>query len=360
MIDKQSLTSDWIDLKRQTYRKADPSIMERMIFALYLLEQLKLAGLNFVFKGGTCLSLLMKNAKRFSIDLDIILQPDSKQSEIEAILGKVLQGQVFLRFNLDQKRSFKPGVPKAHYQFIYNSAAINREQDILLDILFEDNHYPVVLQTPIANEWLQQTGEPLLISTPDVNGILGDKLTAFAPTTTGVPYGADKQREIIKQLFDIGELFDSIDNLETVKSSFTAIASIEIGYRVNRQLTIADVLDDVVQTGQVIANRENQPDQGKIWFDELTEGISQFRNFLYTGSFRIEEAQLASAKAAYLASMVKTDFKGPIQRFNNSIPKESYLIQHPQYNFLNKKLKNVQGGCLFYWNEALKLIFPIQ
>ena len=229
MINKQSLTSDWIDLKRKTYKKADPSIMERMIFALYLLEQLKLAGLNFVFKGGTCLSLLQKNAKRFSIDLDIILPPDSRQNEIESILGKVLQDQIFLRFDLDEKRSYKPGVPKAHYQFIYNSAAISGEQDILLDILFEEVHYPVVLQTPNENEWIQQVGEPILVTTPDINGILGDKLTAFAPTTTGVPYGSDKQREIIKQLFDIGELFDSINNLETVKSSFNAIAEIEIG-----------------------------------------------------------------------------------------------------------------------------------
>jgi hypothetical protein len=261
---------------------------------------------------------------------------------------------------LDEKRSYKPGVPKAHYQFIYNSAAISGEQDILLDILFEEVHYPVVLQTPNENEWIQQVGEPILVTTPDINGILGDKLTAFAPTTTGVPYGSDKQREIIKQLFDIGELFDSINNLETVKSSFNAIAEIEIGYRNDRQLTIADVLDDIFQTGLVIANREDQTDQGKIWFDEILVGITQFRNFLFTGSFRIEEAQLASAKAAYLASIVKTDYKGPIQRFNTSIPKESYLIHHPRYNFLNKKLKNVQGGCLFYWNEAIKLLFPVQ
>jgi hypothetical protein len=31
MIDKQSLTSDWIDLKRKTYKKADPSVIWRFI-----------------------------------------------------------------------------------------------------------------------------------------------------------------------------------------------------------------------------------------------------------------------------------------------------------------------------------------
>jgi hypothetical protein len=59
-----------------------------------------------------------------------------------------------------------------------------------------------------------------------------------------------------------------------------------------------------------------------------------------------------------LASIIKTGYNGPIIRFSDSLPKESYLIQHPQYNFLNKKLKNVLGGCLFYWNETLKLLYP--
>ena len=117
---------------------------------------------------------------------------------------------------LDEKRSFKPGIPKAHYKFIFASALLNREQEILLDILFEDIQYPVVLRKPIETEWIQQMGESVMITTPDINAIAGDKLTAFAPETVGIPYGSAKEREIIKQLFDIGELFDVIDNLETV------------------------------------------------------------------------------------------------------------------------------------------------
>lgn len=42
MIDKKSLSKDWIEQKRMLVSKKDPSIMESMIYALYLLEQLKL------------------------------------------------------------------------------------------------------------------------------------------------------------------------------------------------------------------------------------------------------------------------------------------------------------------------------
>lgn len=45
-----------------------------MIFALHLVEQLQVNGLPFVFKGGTCLVLLLNEANRFSIDIDIIYQ----------------------------------------------------------------------------------------------------------------------------------------------------------------------------------------------------------------------------------------------------------------------------------------------
>jgi len=38
MIDKKSLSKDWIEQKRMLVSKKDPSIMESMIYALYLLE----------------------------------------------------------------------------------------------------------------------------------------------------------------------------------------------------------------------------------------------------------------------------------------------------------------------------------
>lgn len=49
MIDIKSLTPEWIAEKRQKYSK-DPGLMESMIHALYLLEQLQLNGLDFIFK----------------------------------------------------------------------------------------------------------------------------------------------------------------------------------------------------------------------------------------------------------------------------------------------------------------------
>jgi hypothetical protein len=87
-------------------------------------------------------------------------------------------------------------------------------------------------------------------------------------------------------------------------------------------------------------------------------GISQFKYFVYKGSFRIEDAIAASAKAAFLATATKLNYKGGLPLFSNTIAPGSYDITHVDYTFLNKKLRNTPGGALYYWSETLKLMHP--
>ena len=117
MIDIASLSADWIAEKRMKFSK-DPSLMESMIYALYLLEQLQLSGLDFIFKGGTSLLLLLDEPKRFSVDIDIILNPRITRSELEGILSKIVEVSVFEKVELDIRRSYIGEIPKAHYKFI--------------------------------------------------------------------------------------------------------------------------------------------------------------------------------------------------------------------------------------------------
>ncbi len=54
-----------------------------IIYALHPLEQLKVYGLDFVFKGGTRLVLLLEQDNRFSIDIDIICKVNQKDLEYQ-------------------------------------------------------------------------------------------------------------------------------------------------------------------------------------------------------------------------------------------------------------------------------------
>lgn len=367
MIDKLSLSPEWLAEKQNEFKK-DPSLIESMIHALYLLERLKLTGLDFIFKGGTSLLLLLEKPARFSVDIDIIVNPIIKKEILESHLENILN-DVFIRMELDEKRSYKGGVPKAHYKFFFNSnvpaktidnkVIPNPEREILLDVLFAESPYPVLIEKPILTNWIKQSGEPLIVKMPCENSIAGDKLTAYAPNTIGVPYKVEKEKEIIKQLFDIGTLFDILSDMEVFRKSFHATATGEINYRPEREITIDGVLQDVITTGIILAKSNVQAKVDEEKFAELKKGINQFGHFVYLGNFRIEEAQLAGAKAAYLAAYILSKTEEDLKRFDEAIEMKNYLIEHPEYNFLNKRLKFVaKGEALFYWNEVVKLLHP--
>jgi hypothetical protein len=365
MIDKISLSAEWLNSKKTEYKK-DPSLIESMIHALYLLEQLRQTELDFIFKGGTSLILLLDRPARFSVDIDIIVDPKIERELLENYLNKII-GDVFMKLELDERRSYNGKIPKAHYKFIYKSTLVNKnpegqivqnpEREILLDILFSENPYPVIKEKPITTEWIKQVGAPLNVNVPCENSIAGDKLTAYAPNTIGVPYNVEKEKEIIKQLFDISTLFDILSDINVFRRSFYTTAKCEISYKPERALTAEIVLQDIIDTGIIIAKRDTQQNDDAKKFEELKNGINQFGHFVYSGSFRIEEAQLASAKAAYLAAHTLVKAEGELKKFDRTADIKKFLIENPEFNFLNKKLKFVaKGEALFYWNETIKLI----
>ncbi len=215
MILPVSYTPEWIKEKRKTYPKSDPAIMEKVIYALSLVEQLALTGFNFTFKGGTSLLLILPEPKRFSIDVDIITT--ESRENVELVLKTICTNGIFSKFELDEKRSYKPGIPKAHYLLTFFSQLENKEKIILLDILFEEHGYPAIIKAPIKNEWIQTNDDAITVQIPTADSISGDKLTAYAPNTIGIRYRVEhpdggvteKQMEVMKQLFDLGILLVS-------------------------------------------------------------------------------------------------------------------------------------------------------
>ena len=165
---------------------ADTALVEKAIRALSLLESLVRSGCPFVFKGGTSLMLHLNSAKRLSIDIDIICPPGT---DIEKYLGMYAAEYGFWNIQLVERVS-RTDVPKKHAKFFYQVSffAGHNEEKILLDVLFEDIHYNNVVTLPIASPLLKTIGEPVMAHLPSAQDLLGDKLTAFAPHTTGIPF----------------------------------------------------------------------------------------------------------------------------------------------------------------------------
>ena len=354
MIDQNRISGNWISKISEQNQIVDPTLVEKVIRAFLLLEGLAKHGLNFTFKGGTSLMLHFKSPKRLSIDIDIITQ--STIEEVRQVLGKLMDSQGFSHF-LENKRADKAStlISKAHFKCFYTPTyKSNKELDfVILDVLFEESMYESTLNLPVASVFVPQLSHPILVKAPSLEDLLGDKLTAFAPNTTGIPYLKNDQgmgMEIIKQLYDIGNLFDVAQDLSIVRNTFLKNAKIELGYRNLLELGSAQVMQDVFQTALCISSRGLY---GNGDFEELQRGIQRIKSFIFSERFHIENAIITSAKVAYLITLVDSN-KVHIARYSNPLIMKSWEIKDSSFLRLNK-LKKSNPEAFFYWVKTLEL-----
>ena len=113
MLTRENYTEQHIyDLWKET--GADPSILERTVFAFGLLEAIRSVGLPFIFKGGTSLLLLLDEPRRLSTDIDIIVEPGTDVDDYIQRAGKIFP---FLSVE-ENVRKGSNDIEKRHLDFI--------------------------------------------------------------------------------------------------------------------------------------------------------------------------------------------------------------------------------------------------
>lgn len=349
MIDRQSFSREWILKQRERYLKADPLLIERQIYAFELLGLLAASGKPFVFKGGTALLLLLPTARRLSIDIDIV--GDFSLDELKTLLA----GSVFVRVIEDERESH--GIPKRHFKHYYVSAIDGRETYVLLDVLYSPNGYPALKSVSIMND-LFAVDTKRSVMTPTINGITGDKLTAFAPHTLGVPYGKGKSMEIIKQLFDLGELFGHVDDFSELSSAYKSIWHQESRFQ-DKNITLSQTLDDTIDTGLILSQAKLKGALESAELEELLQGISQLKSYFLGTKFNIDDARVAAAKAALLAAILRSerlpakidDVRYSPSRINEIEP----VVLAGRFQILNK-LKSLTPEAFYYWWVISRLL----
>lgn len=353
MIHPDSRTIEWMMQVAVENKFSDIALIEKSIRAFSLLESLVLAGCPFVFKGGTALMLHMDSAKRLSIYIDIICPPGTN---IEEFVQKYAQEYGFGDVRLVERVTAHI-IPKTHAKFFYQVTYVtNTETEcILLDVLFEDIHYHDIEQLPIQSRFLKLEGEPVMVKVPGKADMLGDKLTAFAPNTTGIPYFKGKKdcsMEIIKQLFDIASLFDVTNDLTVVTETFQKFASVELQYRNLDPENIAQVLDDIFQTSLCICLKgQIEPDT----FTLLQTGTKRIQSFIHSEKYNIDSAITNASKAAYLSVLITNGITTTVHFDTQNIELlRDAVITEPLNTKLNK-LKKSNIEAFFYWYEIEKL-----
>lgn len=331
----------------------DIALVEKTIRAFSLLEALARSGCPFIFKGGSSLMLHLNTSKRLSIDIDIICPPGTV---IEDYLHKYSEEYGFGKVELVE-RIARTNVPKQHAKFYYEvSYPTNGGQDkILLDVLYEEIHYSKIVSIPIQSPLLIIEDPTVWVKLPSHEDLLGDKLTAFAPHTTGIPFFKGEKRctmEIIKQLFDIASLFDITKDISITRETFMRFATIELQYRHLNPNNTQQVLDDIYKSSLCICLRGLYDAED---FKLFQDGISRIGNFIHSERYTLDSAIVNASKTAYLSKLITKDIN-EVTHYNTESLKDfvGQTIQHPLPTKLNK-LKKTHPEAFFYWNEIQKM-----
>lgn len=345
MLAEQIKNKEFLEETIRNLKKENPSadiqLLEKTIGALYLVESLANEGLEFIFKGGTSLVLLLNEIKRFSVDVDIITEENKEK--VKEVIQNIIENQnLFTRCEENiRENSASQRMELQHYKFFFNSATDNSEKYILLDVAYESNIYPRVIEKKIRNKKLCIESN-LSVKVPSVESILGDKLTVLAPNTTGISYNSNKELELMKQLYDVDKLFNEAEDMTIVKESFINIANREIAYRKLKEITYLDVLEDIENFVKDIILME---DKAKL--EKISIGMGKIASFRLERKFLIDkEVLLAASKVLYITSLIKNN-KSVVEKYKGHIETEDIDVPE-EYRKRLKVIKKINIEAYFY------------
>jgi len=322
---EEVFTSNYIMSLQKTSGKCDPAILEKTIHALALLEALAETNLDFIFKGGTSLILLLDNPKRLSTDIDIIVAPGTN---IKPYLEKIQNKNKFIGYKEDNRPKIKD-INKKHYKFHFNSTIHSKQKhEILLDVLYEENHYENVLNKKIESK-LIRTDKDVSVKVPDIESLLGDKLTAFAPHTCGVILGGNKDLEVVKQFYDVKTLLNYVIDFNTVKKTYKKVVKQELKYR-NSSLSDIDCLKDTLDASICIAS------QGKVIKEDYSKyeaAINNLRNHVFDERYNIQVAGLDACIVIYAVCCIIYNEEFIIDKETTNVSK--YVLRNEKLKELN-------------------------
>ena len=356
MISEKSFSKKWLSHVNKTlgWKRNDDQLknLEKAIAALYLLESLSQTKMDFIFKGGTSLLLLLGNIHRLSIDIDVIVT--KRITNIEDIFsGVCTENKLFFRYEKQEREKAK-NYEIEHYKFFYHPFDDDTaESYILLDIYYMENPYQKTVNAEIISDVIHTNGDNLHVVIPDINSILADKLTAFAPDTIGISLSAEpghrpKRVEVIKQLYDIGNLFNKADDIEFIKATYQTIAEHEIKTK-KLNITPEDTLKDSEYYAYIIghAGHINEP-----VYTTISKGFKDFNKFVSDLSFDENQAILAAAKIAYLIKTMMVDGTDLV-KYDSSADMSEWEINNQNYIGFNE-YKYSNPEAFFYWFKAIK------
>lgn len=291
--------------------------LERAIFSLEYLGQLQKEGLNFVFKGGSAIQVILPNKwTRLSVDADICSNVSEK--ELLEIMGNIHQKFDKAAFSFKVRdRIIDGAIPFYLYILEVPSIAVTGEtRSCLLDVMGVKPNYATT-QVALKTSFFDSD---VTITTPTIGALLGDKLSTIGPNTMG-RHLVDSRNgvEYAKHFYDIKNLEEADFNFKDCRSAFHEAIDLQSKIR-SKNFSIGECCEDMFFTCKVASLPQSLGEQaiGKLpeqqrararsEFRILRDGLARFRPFLVRGlTYSWDDLRYYAALTALLTRMVQLD-----------------------------------------------------
>jgi len=356
---------DWAEQTRRKLGNCDPGLLEKCVRALTLLGHLADSGLPFLFKGGTSILLHLHEIRRLSIDIDIVSPVANR--ELERVVARIGQTVPFIRAeeNIRGATAGREPLPqRRHFKFWFpNERNRTGEDFILLDVVQEEHCPHHTIKLPIRTSFVIPDRE-IVVTVPTVDSLLGDKLTAFAPTTTGVHLRAEggdvgEIMQVAKQLFDVGVLFEHATDFAQVAQVYAGVQAQESGYRANRHSRDATLADTLNACLGLTGSRVKSAPAAFTDTPLLLDGFTRLTSHLTQPRLDDKGRRILAARAGVLAAHLRAgrSYDFATARYTGS-PEQIAAMRSATLNgtphaWLDR-LKAANPEAYHYWLMALR------
>lgn len=255
-------------------------LCELVVHCLELVSQLVQRGLDFRFKGGNSLLVLLEDPQRFSIDVDIVTT-ESKERLLGLVGDIAGMGRPFTRFETRAPRT-KPWLPMISFKLFFDSCYQKPEDAfVMLDAVLEPPAYPGLLK-PVRCGAIYRSA--MLVEVPSVSGLIGDKLLAIGPSTLGIPLGKNKEAQRLKHVFDVALLSRQLHDMAEVRASLAGCRTQEMRLQ-GREHSFEEIVEDTLHFLGEPLTHAAPPVLGQehhnTYLGEIVRGFDHFRQHLF-------------------------------------------------------------------------------
>ena len=221
MLHNDKETFEQVILKVASETGIEPSIVEKDYYVTLFLKRIVELQPNIIFKGGTSLSKCYKVIKRFSEDIDLNIDTQSKPTEgqrkkLKENIVSIIDGLGFTLDNADNVRSRRNyNRYIVDYPTVFSSNFL--KEHLIIETAVYIKSYPCerLQATSIIYDYLKQNGyddliqkydlEPFELNVQMASRTLIDKLYAL-----GDYYLSDAVQEHSRHIYDICKLSDIV------------------------------------------------------------------------------------------------------------------------------------------------------